>query len=86
RTMAVADIYVQPSKYESYCIALAEARALGCAIVTTDFPSAHEQLDHGGGIISGTTEQSLFDSIKILIDDPEERKKIALQNRELFCE
>ncbi len=86
RTMAVADIYVQPSKYESYCIALAEARALGCAIVTTDFPSAHEQLDHGGGIISGTTEQNLFDSIKILIDDPEERKKIALQNRELFCE
>lgn len=83
--MAAADIYVQPSKYESYCITLAEARALGCAIITTDFPSAHEQLIHGGGIIADTTIDSLFCCIKLLIEEPEERRKLALQNQELFC-
>lgn len=40
-----SDIYVQPSIYEGYCIALAEARAFGLPCVATDFSGAHEQLD-----------------------------------------
>lgn len=42
--MARADVYVQPSVHEGYCIALAEARALGLPIVATDFTGAREQL------------------------------------------
>lgn len=40
-----ADLYVQASIHEGYCITLAEARAFGMPIVSTDFAGAHEQLD-----------------------------------------
>lgn len=40
-----ADMYVQPSIYEGYCIALAEARVFGLPCVATDFSGSHEQLD-----------------------------------------
>lgn len=43
--MAAADVYVQPSVHEGYCITLAEAKLFGMPIVATDFTGAREQLD-----------------------------------------
>lgn len=40
-----ADVYVQPSIYEGYCIALAEARVFDLPCVATSFSGSHEQLD-----------------------------------------
>lgn len=40
-----ADVYVQTSVHEGYCISLAEAKLFGMPIVSTDFAGAHEQLD-----------------------------------------
>lgn len=40
-----ADIYVQTSIHEGYCITLAEAKVFGLPIVSTDCAGAHEQLD-----------------------------------------
>lgn len=42
--MANADIYLQPSIHEGYCITLAEAKMFGAPIVATDFTGAREQL------------------------------------------
>lgn len=42
--MKGADIYVQPSRYEGFCITLAEAKTFGMPIVATDFVGALEQL------------------------------------------
>ena len=42
--MAAADIYVQPSRSEGYCITLAEARLFGMPVVCTPFPGS-EQID-----------------------------------------
>ncbi len=42
--MATADIYVQPSRSEGYCITLAEARLFGMPVVCTPF-SGSEQID-----------------------------------------
>ena len=79
-----SDIYVQPSNYESYCIALAEARALGCAIVTSDFPSAKEQLQDNAGLITGTTWESLYEGIKIMLDNLEIRQNFSVTCEESF--
>lgn len=43
--MKQADIYVQTSIHEGYCITLAEAKVFGMPIVSTEFAGAHEQLD-----------------------------------------
>lgn len=40
-----ADIYVQTSVYEGFCITLAEAKVFDLPIIATDFAGAHEQLD-----------------------------------------
>ena len=40
-----ADIYVQTSKHEGFCITLAEAKAFDIPIISTDCAGAHEQLD-----------------------------------------
>lgn len=40
-----ADVYVQTSVHEGFCITLAEAKAFDLPIVSTDCAGAHEQLD-----------------------------------------
>lgn len=42
--MANADLYLQPSLHEGYCITLAEAKVFDAPIVATDFTGAREQL------------------------------------------
>ncbi len=42
--MAGADLYLQPSLHEGYCITLAEAKVFDAPIVATDFTGAREQL------------------------------------------
>ena len=41
-----ADIYVQTSVHEGFCITLAEAKVFGLPIISTDCAGAHEQLDN----------------------------------------
>lgn len=40
-----ADLYVQTSIHEGFCITLGEAKAFGMPIISTEFAGAHEQLD-----------------------------------------
>lgn len=74
---AQADIYVQTSTDEGYCLALAEAKCLNKPIVTTDFIGAYEQITDGynGLIVSG--KQGLYKGIKKLIDHPEQLRKLS---------
>lgn len=75
--MRLADIYVQPSLSEGYCITLTEAKILKKVIVTTDFSGASEQIRSGyNGIISSIDSLSLFNAISDLIKMPEEYNKI----------
>ena len=40
-----ADLYVQTSIHEGFCITLGEAKSFGIPIISTEFAGAHEQLD-----------------------------------------
>lgn len=40
-----ADLYVQTSVHEGFCITLGEAKVFGMPIISTEFAGAHEQLD-----------------------------------------
>lgn len=77
RLMADCDIYVQPSNYEGYCLAIAEARALFCPVVACDFSGAKEQIvNKETGIITGMSADELYEGISELVRNNDLRKKI----------
>lgn len=68
--MKMADIYVQTSRHEGYCLTLAEAKVLNKTIITTNFTGANEQIENGiTGFIVEFDEYSLYSKIKNFIDD-----------------
>ena len=78
-----ADIYVQTSRHEGYCLTLAEAKALNKPIVTTDFIGAYEQIKNNeNGIIVDCNENDLADAIKKLIGKKEICSRFSNKLRE----
>lgn len=74
--MAQCDIYVQPSNYEGYCIALAEARALKLPCVACAFSGAAEQIDNGvTGFVTGMDVADLYEKLKPLVESEDLRKE-----------
>ncbi|PEO09548.1 glycosyl transferase [Bacillus wiedmannii] len=68
--MKQCDLYVQPSRYEGYCITLAEARCFNNPIISTDFTGASEQIIHNhNGLIVQFDEQQMYDSIVQILSD-----------------
>lgn len=84
------DLYVQPFKFEGYCLTLAEARVFNKPIVSTNFSGASEQLiDDETGLIVKYDEEELYEAIKKMIDREDIRnkfidnlKKQKINNRE----
>ena len=78
-----ADIYVQTSRHEGYCLTLAEAKALNKPIVTTDFIGAYEQIKNNeNGFIVSCNENDLADAIKKLIGKKEICSRFSNKLRE----
>lgn len=70
------DIYVQTSAFEGFGLTLSEAKILHKPIVTTNFPSAYDQIIDGeNGLIAEMTPESVADKILSIIENP------ALKNR-----
>lgn len=66
-----ADMYVQSSRWEGYCITLAEAKALCKPIVTTNFAGADEQVTDGEtGLVVDIDSEAIADGIEKLISKP----------------
>ena len=81
--MKKCDLYVQPSRHEGYVITLVEARVLCLAILSSNIPSAKEQIKDGmNGYLTELNGNSLADKIEYLYKNPVERKKTIeyLQN------
>lgn len=64
------DIYVQPSRFEGYGLALAEARIFQKPIVATNFTVVHNQLrNRENGLIVSMNSKAICEGIKEIIDD-----------------
>lgn len=71
------DIYVQPSRYEGYCITTLEARCLNKPILTTEVNGANEQFINGEtGVIVGINEEEIFKGVSELITNNCLRQKL----------
>ena len=64
--MKHCDIYVQPSRFEGFCLTIGEAKVFGVPIVATEFQGAHEQLDglENAVIVKETTPEAIADGIE----------------------
>lgn len=70
--MKAADIYVQTSKFEGYCLTLAEARMLNVPCVTTNFDVVYAQMINGeNGLVVEMSAEAVADGIIQLASDPE---------------
>lgn len=70
--MKAADIYVQTSKFEGYCLTLAEARMLNVPCVTTNFDVVYAQMiDGDNGLVVEMSAEAVVDGIIRLSTDQE---------------
>jgi glycosyltransferase involved in cell wall biosynthesis len=75
--MGMADLYVQPSRYEGKAVTVTEAKILGKPILITNYPTAISQLEEGfEGLICDSSVNGLVDSIEYLYYDAELRKAL----------
>jgi glycosyltransferase involved in cell wall biosynthesis len=85
----IADVYVQPSRFEGKSIAIDEAKILRKPIVVTNFSTAKDQIIHEeNGLIVDMNAEALFSGIKRIIEDESLRKKLVenLSKEELGTE
>lgn len=70
--MKAADIYVQTSRFEGYCLTLAEARMLNVPCVTTEFDVVYAQMINGeNGLVVPMTPEAVAEAIRHLSTTPE---------------
>lgn len=70
--MKAADIYVQTSKFEGYCLTLAEARMLNIPCVTTNFDVVYAQMIQGeNGLVVEMNAEAVANGILRLATDRE---------------
>jgi UDP-glucose:(heptosyl)LPS alpha-1,3-glucosyltransferase len=68
---AAADLFVLPTQYEAFCLAILEALASGLPVITTKVPGAHDAIQPGinGMLIEDPTNGSeLASAISSLLD------------------
>lgn len=72
-----ADLYVQMSKHESFCLTLAEAQCLAVPAITTNFKAAYEIVnDKKTGYIVDDCWEAIYDGIKKVLDDQAEYTRL----------
>ena len=80
----MADLYVQPSRFEGHCVTVMEARILAKPILATK-NAAREQIKNGcDGMLCDTDASSIAGGIRVLIEHSELREKFkkALEHQD----
>lgn len=83
-----ADIFVLPTRYDAFPIALLEALAAGLPVVTTPVGSIPEIVNHGENalVVEPGKPTELADALSGLILDPDRRSRMGAANRKLAKE
>ena len=75
--MKKANLLVQPSRWEGNSIVLDEAKILGKAIVVTNYPSVHDQIENGvTGVITGMEPEQIAAGIRKVLENPDLKKQL----------
>ncbi|MGL5244947.1 MAG: glycosyltransferase [Sarcina sp.] len=64
------DIYCQPSRFEGFGMAIAEAKILGKPVIATNFETVTNQINHGvNGLVVKMNGTDIYRGIKYLVED-----------------
>lgn len=77
--LSAADVLVQPSRWEGFGLAAAEAMAAGLPVVATKVPGLAEVVNHGvtGVLVEPEDAEALAAAVAGLIDDADKRKRMG---------
>jgi glycosyltransferase involved in cell wall biosynthesis len=81
--MKAVDLFLMTSYTEGYPLVMCESICLGLPVVSTDITGVNEILDNGKyGILTGSQETEIADTLSELMSDPEKLKKLAQLSQE----
>jgi glycosyltransferase involved in cell wall biosynthesis len=80
---ADADVFVLPSRNESFGMVAAEAAAAGTPVVLTDRCGVADLLDGRGALVTPCDAGALRDAIRRVLDDPELGRRLGDGGREV---
>jgi glycosyltransferase involved in cell wall biosynthesis len=79
-----SDIFVLPSYSENFGMSAVEAMSCGLPVIISNKVAIYKEIERNkAGIIIDTNSKSLYRGIKLLLEDPELRKEIAMNGRRL---
>ena len=81
--MKLADVYVQPSRFEGKAVSVEEALVLNIPVVATDFSTVHDQISEGNnGFITSFENENIKNAIIKLLTDKSLNQKIRNYQKE----
>ena len=83
--LSAMDIYILPSYQEGFGMGVVEAEAMGVPVIVTDIPGPIDAMKNGetGMIVKKADIDSLYASMKIMMEDNGLLKQYGIQAREL---
>lgn len=85
-TMADADVFALPSHGEGFCVAVAEAMAIGLPVVVSDIEVFHEVVGESGVFVDRTSPASIAAALTDLRQDPDLARRLGKRNRKRIRE
>ena len=76
--MKDCDLYVQPSKSESWGLSVQEALILGKPVIVTNVGGLHEVVEYGkNGYIVDKSVDAIYEKVKWCLDNPQQVQKLC---------
>ena len=81
-----ADVFVNTSHLEAYCLSVLEAEAFGLPVVSTPCPGVDEQVAWGANALRfpASDAAALADALAALLDSPAKREDMGRESRAAF--
>jgi glycosyltransferase involved in cell wall biosynthesis len=74
-------LYLQPSRYEGFGLAILEAMSCGAAVVSSPVGAVPEVIGNAGGLVEGTSPEVIAQEICTLLSDDHQREAIGREAR-----
>ncbi len=81
RELQSSDLFVFPSRYESFGISLLEAQAIGVPVVCSDIPGIREAVGNAGRLLPLDDVECWINALRALIEDRTAREQLSMAGR-----